>query len=238
MNDYLSASTEKRASNFESIQSKYPGKVSALLNMLIEVPYFYREDNENLFMFLRTHHHGFESFFEKNFGWQLILDSKCARVFKDKWYNDKIPASRRNMFNFTKRDECIAFMLLLEFFEQKLEAESISIEDTDNLRFRFGDLLEHMYFRFQKLYPEKAEDYTADNIRSKILMTVIPQLEKYRFLLKIKPPPDEDISSEETIYEALPALYHYDVINLSKPISEMSCTDIEPQTGESEDASE
>lgn len=238
MDNYLSVTDEKKSVAFDALQVKYPERISAILNILTETPYFYREDNESLFMFLRSHHRGFENFFEKYFGWQLVMDSKCARVFKNKWYNDKIPAKNRNMFNFTKRDECIAFMLLLEFFERKMEEESISIEDSDNLRFRFGDLLEYMHPRFLELYPEKKDDYTADDIRSKVLRDVMPQLEKYRFLLKVKPPPDEAISTVETIYEALPALYHYDVVKLSRPINEMNRPNKEQQTDEEANASE
>ncbi len=192
-------------------------KVQAVLNLLLEAPYFYKTDNEDLFMFLRRYTKEFNEFFETNFGWQLTVDAKCGRVFKPRWYNEKITPSNRDIFNFTKRDECIAFMLVLEFFETKLEEAAIGIDDPENLRFLFGDLLDFETRRFQETFPESIENYSDEAVR-KILRQIMPQLERYRFLLKIKPPADTFIPQEETIYECLPAMWHYNAIAVSRPV--------------------
>lgn len=190
-------------------------RVRAVLNLLLESPYFYKTDDETAFHFLRRHRQEFSRFFEEHFGWTLILDGKCARVYKERWYNREITESNRDFFNFTRRDECIAFMMLLEFFEHALEDNGMTVEDKDNLRFRFGDLLEYATRRFREVFPGDGK-YEAEYVRAKVLRQILPVLEKYRFLARIPPPSDESVSEEQTLFEALPALYHYNSAYLGK----------------------
>ena len=204
---------------FEDLLQKQKARVQAVLNMLLESPYFYKTDHEDHFLFLRRYQREFAEFFEATFGWQLVADAKCARLFKETWYNERITPSNRDLFNFTKRDECLAFMLLLEFFEGKLEEDAVSVEEPDNIRFRFGDLLLFERNRFLELFPAQASDYSAEDVR-KILRPVMPHLEKYRFLLKLDPPDDETVEPDDTIYECLPALWHYSVQRISRPLDE------------------
>jgi hypothetical protein len=150
----------------------------------------------------------------------LIVDGKCARVFKPRWYNDAITPANRDLFNFSRRDECLGFMLLLEFFEHQLEEHSMAVEDKENLRFRFADLLSHAQSRLIELFPEDAAKYTEDAVRARILRAILPTLEKYRFIRRIPPPQEEAIEGDEMIFEALPALYHYNAHRLSKSIVE------------------
>jgi len=158
------------------------------------------------------------------------MDGKCARVYKPVWYNSEITPSNRDVFQFSKKNEQIAFMLLLEFFERQIERESISVEDQDNLRFRYGDLLHTVAERFRELFPQQKADFTEELVRAKILRPMMPQLEKYRFLKRIKPPKEELVTQEDTIYEALPALYHYNVTRLSRPIEEDSAANDEKES--------
>jgi len=206
-------------SAFDDLIQKQKSRVQAVLNILLESPYFYKTDHEENFLFLRRYQREFAGFFEETFGWQLVADPKCARLYKATWYNERITPSNRDLFNFTKRDECVAFMLLLEFFEHKLEEDSASVEEPENIRFRFGDLLLFERNRFLELFSEQAGSYTEEDVR-KIMRPVMPQLEKYRFLLKIDPPDDETIEPDDTIYECLPALWHYSVQRISRPIDE------------------
>jgi hypothetical protein len=205
--------------SFDTLLQNQKPRVQAVLNILLESPYFYKTDHEEHFLFLRRYQREFSGFFEDTFGWQLVADAKCARLYKETWHNDRITPSNRDLFNFTRRDECLAFMLLLEFFESKLEEEAASVEEPENIRFRFGDLLLYMRNRFLELFPEQAADYAEEDVR-KILRPVMPQLEKYRFLLRLDPPDDEKIAPDDTIYECLPALWHYSVQRISRPVTE------------------
>jgi hypothetical protein len=208
-------------------------KVQAALNVLLEAPYFYKTDDEDLFLFIRRHQKEFDAFLESHFGWQLVADAKCARVYKPRWYNESITPSKRDMFNFTTRNDCVAFMLLMEFFETKIEEEAIGIDDPDNLRFRFGNLLEFEHRRFQEIFPESAADYDDEDVR-RILRNIMPVLERYRFILKIDPPADENINPDEVIYECLPALWHYNASALSRPVEPDSAFAAKTADNESE----
>lgn len=206
----------------DDLISRHGDKVREVTNYLVESPYFYKMDNEYLFFFLRRHQKAFSRFFKTFFGWTLYIDGKCARVFKDRWYNEAIWPSQRELFNFTRRDDCIGFMILLEFFEHQIDIQGVTIDDKDNLRFRYGDLLEYEHVRFQELFddPAKKELYNEEYVRSRVLTNIIPKLEKYRFIKKVPPPKNEDISLQDTLYEALPALYHYNANRLSRGIFE------------------
>ena len=211
----------ENAEAWGALQSRNPDRVRTVLNMLVESPYFYREDDETAFNFLRRHRQEFARFFEQFFGWTLIVDTKCGRVYKERWYNGSVTESNRDFFNFTRRDECIAFMMILEFFEHQLDENDMTVEDRENLRFRFGDLLEFCTRRFVEIMDEAASKYTPEHIRGKILRQVFPILERYRFVKKIPPPSGELVDEEHTIYEALPAIHHYNSSYLHRNFDEI-----------------
>ena len=195
--------------------------VRSVMNILLESPYFYKTDDERLFLVLMRYKRAFEAFFDKFFGWSLVMDAKCARLYKPKWFNEKITLPNRDMFTFTKRDDCIAFLLVLEFFERECREQGVTADDRENLRFRFGDLLEYEAVRFRALMsgravsPHTAENYTDERVRQ-ILKAIMPQLEKYRFLRKVKPSADDSVSEAETIFECLPAMWHYQAAQLAQ----------------------
>jgi hypothetical protein len=211
--------------------------VRAVLNILVESPYFYRTDDrdEELFPFLLRYRREFTEFFKEYYDWELVFDqlprAKCARVFKRHWYNTAISEGKRQWFRFTRRDECLAFMLLLEFFEQQLESQNMSVDDAENLRFYFGDLLAYTHRRLAELYPEMTERYSMDAVR-KILREVTPELERFRLLVRVKPEAEEIIGEEQTIYEALPAIYHYNATRLSYPVFRELAEEEEVRDGE------
>jgi hypothetical protein len=200
----------------EDLMTRSGDKVRKVLNLLVESPYFYRSDDEPHFLFLSRNKRSFESFFDTYYGWKFHMDGKCARVYKPTWHNQNITPAKRDVFDFTRRDEAMAFMMLLEFFEKQLDAQAMTVDERDNLRFRYGDLLEYVTHRFQELMQQK-EQYTSEHVRSKILRVVIPQLERYRFLQKVeKSTDDEKLGDEDTLYEALPALWHFNTDALSR----------------------
>jgi len=196
-------------------------RVRAVLNILVESPCFYSTDNQDLFFFLKRHRREFAEFFTSFYGWTLLMDGKCARVYKTDWYNAAISPAARTMFNFTRRDECLAFMMLLEFYEHQLEENGMTATDKENLRFRFGDLLGHVHRRFVDCFPDKKETYSEDFVRARVLKPIMPELERYRFIKRIKPPEDLRAVDDDVIYEALPAIYHYNGSALSKALPEL-----------------
>lgn len=192
--------------------------VQTALNILMESPYFYKTDDERTFLVVQRYRQAFAAFFDKCFGWALVMDAKCARLYKPKWHNEAITPPNRDMFGFTRRDECLGFLLLLEFFEHEAREQGVAADDRDNLRIRFGDWLEYAAARFRELLPEKRELYTDEKVRQ-ILRGLMPALERYRFLRKVKPSADDSVSEAETIWECLPALWLYQAAQLAEPIS-------------------
>ena len=73
--------------------------------------------------------------------------------------------------------------------------------------------------RFRALMAGKEENYTDERMRQ-ILRDIMPELTKYRFLRKIKPSADDNVGERETIFECLPALWHYQAAQLAQPIGE------------------
>ena len=191
--------------------------VRAALNILLESPYFYKTDDERAFLTVMRYRQAFAAFFEKMFGWTLVMDAKCIRLYKPKWYNEAITQANRDLFGFTRRDACIGFLLLLEFFEREAREQGVTTEDRENLKFLFGDWLEYSALRFRQLFPEKTDAYTDEKVRQ-ILREIMPSLERYRFLRKVRPSADESVGESETIYEALPAMWHYQANQLVKTV--------------------
>lgn len=195
--------------------------VRAALNILMESPYFYKEDDERAFLTVLRYRQAFAAFFEKFFGWTLVADVKCVRLYKPKWFNEAITLPNRDMFGFTRRDECVGFLLLLEFFERESREQGVTADDKDNLRFRFGDWLEYSVTRFRALFAVKRDAYSDEKVRL-ILRGIMPALERYRFLRKVRPSADESVNESETIYEALPAMWHYQAAQLAVPVNVVS----------------
>ena len=132
---------------------------------------------------------------------------------------DATAQPNRDMFGFTRRDECVAFLLLLEFFERESREQGVTADDKENLKFRFGDWLEYSAARFRELFPDKRDAYSDEKVRL-VLRGIMPALERYRFLRKVRPSADESVNESETIYEALPAMWHYQAAQLAVPVDE------------------
>ena len=207
-------------------------KVQKILNILLEAPYFYREDDLSLFLFLSKYKRAFAGFFKKFYGWELLVEYKCARLYKPAWYNERVTEVNRDMFNFTKRDECVAFLLLLEFFERELQEQSVSTDEKENLRFLFGSFLGFAGGRFREVFPGRAEYYTDEQVR-KTVRAIMPTLLKYRVLREV-PRADEDGDGGDTIYECLPALWLYKGERLAASVAAASEVDVTNRNVEGE----
>jgi hypothetical protein len=192
-------------------------RVQRALNVLLEAPFFYAADDPDLFAFLRRNRAEFARFFQELYGWQLVVDARGARLYKDAWHNPALRRRHRNAFDLSRRDECLGFLLVLEFHEHLLDERNTSVDDPEPLRFQFGELFEFALGRFREELGDRAPD--EDGVR-RILRAIVPTLLDFRFLRELEPAHDERalVDRENLIYECLPALYLYDVRVLARPV--------------------
>lgn len=195
---------------FEKINGS---RVTSVLNVLVEAPYFYREDDPDLFAFLRRHRSEFERFFRELYDWELVVDARTARLYKARWHNRALKPSQHDVFDLTRRNDCIAFLLVLEFYEQLLEQANLASDDAVSPRFTFGELFEFARARFAEELPAPPVE---DEVR-KILRGLMPALVRFRFVRELPrddAAPGDSVEDDQVLYEALPGLHHYDVRRL------------------------
>ncbi len=191
--------------------------VRRALNVLTEAPYFYREDDPVLFQDLRRRRAAFEDFFKRYFGWDLIVDTRCARLLKRGRENPALRDSEHDAFRLTRRNQCLVFALLLEYFELEGRRTNWDVERDPPLRFFHNEFYEHTRRRFRELLGDRAPDDAA--LRREIQDTW-NTLKHYRFIRYIPPTPaeaNEEPAREGELYEFLPAIYFYDTRTLSDP---------------------
>ena len=185
-------------------------RIQKVLNVLVEGPFFYQRDDPDLFAFLRRNRAEFDRFYNEMFGWQLVVDGRCARLYKGRWHNRALKPSQHDVFDLTRRDECIAFLLVLEFYEHLLDERNATVDDPEPLRFEFGELFAFARSRLSEVLVDLAP--TDVDVR-KSLRALMPILLRYRFLRELEPEPElrGTIEDDNLIYECLPALHQYDV---------------------------
>lgn len=190
-----------------------------ILNILTESPFFYAQDNPSVFSSLRRNKKAFEDFFDKYFGWRLYVDSRMARLIKDKSYNPMLRPSQKNFFNLTTRMECVLFMLLLEFYEHQCQEQQYSYDDSDNLRFGFGDYFNFVRKNLADYLHEKAPAEKEVDVQARLLFR---RLEQYRLLQVVETmKPDED-DREELLIEVLPGLNCYEGGKMAEKVIKQS----------------
>lgn len=190
-------------------------RVTAVLNVLGEAPFFYRDDDTELFGFLRRNRAEFARFYQELFGWELTVDGRTARLYKERWHNPALRPSQHDVFDLTRRADCLAFLLLLEHHGRLLEQDNLSVDDGPMPRFLFGELFA---FARARLAEELGDAAPADKELRRTLRGLWPTLERYRFVRAVPPDGDAghggDRDEDQILYEALPALHHYDLRRL------------------------
>ena len=189
---------------FTDLLERAPEATRAVLNLLTEAPYFYREDAPERFAFLRANRLAFEAFFEATFGWQLEGDQRLYRLIRPQAYNPALRATQRAQFTFTRRNDCLAFLAVLLFAESKMQAEQWTPDDPEPLRFTFGELFDDARTRFAQ-----ADLTLGDEALRKALRAIFPELDRARLLAYLEPEPGDKPTEEQKIYTILPALFHY-----------------------------
>jgi len=186
--------------------------VRAVLNILTEAPFFYRTDDIDLFDYLRSHQDDFHQFFTHFFGWELYVDRRVARVIKPQEFNNALRPSQRDLFDLTRRDECTAFLLLVEFYEKMLRDLNASYDDENAVRFLLADFVQYGIDRFIE---ELGENVHADKIMLEACRRLFPKLVRYRFIAQIEKADaeaDEQLPGgmrEHVMYEFLPGIHCY-----------------------------
>lgn len=209
--------------DYQELLSHNREMVVKLNNILTESAWFYKTDDPELFYDLHHNEHAFAAFYRENFNWELRVDDKCARLVKDRIYNPGL-GSATVLFKLRGRDEYVAFLLMIEYYEKLLSEQSLSANDRENPTFMFGEYLEHVTMRMQALFPERA-DVDAESIKKKTLRPLMDKLIDYRFIKPLPRDTGEIVAFERTIYEALPACYQYNPAALEKHIEEVRDAD-------------
>jgi len=181
-----------------------------LLNVLTEAPFFYVDDDPDLFQSLRRRKAAFADFFKRYFGWELLVDEQCARLLKrGRPENKALLSSQLEAFSLTRRNHCIAFALLLEYFEVEARRTNWDRERDGHLKFFFHEFIDYARSRFAELLGERAPE---DSALQKDIRDTWDILKRYRFIRFIEPTPAEKLAgvSGRELYEFLPAVYLYD----------------------------
>lgn len=204
---------------YEELVRRCPERVVSINNILTEAAWFYREDEPDLFYELQRHEAAFRWFFQTNFGWDLRLDGKCARVVKPRVWNPSLKGRTGLVgFKLRGRDEYLAFLLLIEFYEHLLGEQSLSSTDAENPTFSFGEYLEYVTRRLCELLPSEAAELDAEQVKKRILRPLMEKLEDYRFVRELPRESSETLAVESVLYEALPACCQYHAAALEHPL--------------------
>ncbi|GAB1352311.1 hypothetical protein MASR1M12_10420 [Erysipelotrichia bacterium] len=196
-----------------------------ILNILTENPFFYASDDQVRFNSLRRHKR-LRKFFSRFFGWRLYVDSKMARLIRDRSFNPALKTVHRKAFNLTSRVECILFMILLEFYEHECEEQSANYDDADNIRFYFGS-----YFDFvRKVFAERKLEHRLNERELDVeARGLLRKLEYYRLVSVVERDGQLPGKTSELEIEVLPGLNCYESKNLAAQVIEKVYGTDEPE---------
>ena len=185
---------------FEGMQT---ARTQRVLNVLLEAPFFYVEDDPELFGYLRRHRIELARFFLEAFDWQLVVEDSVARVHKSRWFNDAITKKRRGTFEPTRPGECVALLVLLDLHER------LRGGGPERPRITMGALLVHATQRLREL--GLADRYDESVLRG-LYRDLIPTLMHHRLVRELG---DARGGDGARAYELLPGLALYDPSALS-----------------------
>lgn len=224
----------------DSIDKIGRDKFQAVLNILTESPFFYAGDDPVRFNILRRNEAAFKKFFEKYFDWRLYVDSKMARLIKDRNHNPALRSVHRDTFRLTGRNECLLFLVLLEFYEHECNDQGYSNEDDEPLRFTYAD-----FFAFTRriLTEQAADKVPADREIDAAARQLLKKLQHFRLLtvIEVSEITDEE-SDRNMLIEVLPGLNCYEGRKMAEALGKEEpedsvLEDAENFTEDSEDVS-
>lgn len=204
-----------------ALEKKGAERVRAVLNVLTESTFFYREDDPDLFLFLARNKSGFRRFLEHFFGWRLYVDRHVARLIKERQYNDRLRASQRDLFDLRRRDECLLFAVLLEFHEEELRRQNVNPDDDRHLRFLLADFVAFALRRFRE---ELGESCPPEQRVFEAVRPLFLQLDRHRFVRLLDhrcAEAGEELPAgmeEHALYEFLPGIRCYDASQAGREV--------------------
>lgn len=195
-------------SQADSIDKIGREKFQAVLNILTESPFFYAGDDPVRFNILRRNEAAFKKFFEKYFGWRLYVDGKMARLIKDRNYNPVLHSVHRDTFKLTGRNECLLFLVLLEYYEYECVEQGHSNDDDEYLRFTYAD-----FFAFtRRIFAEQyAGQIPVDREIDAAARQLLKKLQHFRLLAVVEVADNSGNESDRNmLIEVLPGLNCYE----------------------------
>jgi len=188
----------------------------AVLNILTESPFFYADDDPMKFGCLRRHESRFREFFEKYFGWRLYVDPKMARLIKDQNFNQALRSAQRNHFRLNSRNECLLFLVLLEFYEHECTAQSYSYDDLKPLNFTYAGFLGFARTSLEEHLGASAPDAKEVDVSARQLLK---KLQQYR-LVRVAEVEEQNNESgfRDMLVEVLPGLNCYEGRKMAESI--------------------
>jgi hypothetical protein len=160
------------------------GKIGAdnarrVINVLLESPFFYRDDDVDLFGLLRRRQSLFREFFEVFFEWDLYVDHQVARLIKPRTINPRLRPSQRHVFHVSGRHEYVLFVLLLEFYQLQADEQNIDLEREPEVRFVLADFVAFAF----KRYREELRDQMPEEATILLEMrSLFRKLQHHRFI--------------------------------------------------------
>lgn len=155
-------------------------KAQRVLNVLLESPFFYRDDDVDLFGLLRRRQSLFEEFFEIFFGWELYVDRQVARLIKQKTFNPQLKPSQRHVFHVSGRHQYVLFTLLLEFYQHQADEQNVDLEREPDVRFVLADFVE---FAFRRYREELGSEMPEEALILGEMRALFRKLERHRFII-------------------------------------------------------
>jgi len=154
-------------------------KTQRVINILLESPFFYRDDDVDLFGLLRRRQSLFQEFFEVFFGWELYVDHHVARLIKPRTFNPQLKPSQRHVFRITGRHQYVLFVLLLEFYQHQANEQNVDLEREPELRFVLADFVEFVFKRYRE---DLGDETPEESVIFGEMGSLFRSLVQYRFI--------------------------------------------------------
>ncbi|NCB39245.1 MAG: DUF2398 family protein [Erysipelotrichia bacterium] len=213
--------SERTEDNFEPSQPDTIDKIGrekfqAVLNILTESSFFYAGDDPVRFNVLRRNEASFKKFFEKYFGWRLYVDSKMARLIKDRNYNPALRSAHRDTFRLTGRNECLLFLILLEYYEHECGEQRYSNDEDETLKFHYD---EYLKFTRRILADQNVDQLPSDRDIDMAVRQLLKKLQHFRLLTVVEVSENAGNESDrDMLIEVLPGLNCYEGRKMAEAI--------------------